>query len=99
MTNNSVLICDSARGVYIPHTFANTMRGYIDSNIREVFEDMTLLEEGNPYETEGYWEAWENILWNFWYRDANGQKFVLYQSDQGDLWGVPEVEMQQIDEE
>ncbi len=87
--SNLILILDSNRGVYIPHHFGNMMRGYPRSNINDVFEEMLLLEEGNPHDTQGYWDAWIKILDEFWFEDANGQRYRIYQSQQGDVWQVP----------
>lgn len=99
MTENSILLLDSNRGVYIPHQFGNMMRGYTRSNINEVFEEMLILEEGNPHDTEHYWEAWDKVLNEFWFERPSGERFELYQSDHGDLWAVPIDELKQLNEE
>lgn len=99
MTENSKLLIDNVHGVWIPHRFANVMRGYTRSNIKDLFDDMLILEEGNPHLTEHYWEAWDNILQEFWFEDVNEQRFVLYLSENGDLWAVSIDELEQLEEE
>lgn len=82
-----ILICSGHYGVYIPQRFAADARGYIRSNASELSDDLLFLEESKP-ETDGYWEAWENVLDNFTFTDYAGTKYTLYQSD--DLWAIPE---------
>jgi len=99
MTENAILLEDNVHGVWIPHRFANVMRSYTRSNIKDVFDDMLILEEGNPHLTEHYWEAWDNIIREFWFEDVNEQRFVLYPSENGDLWAIPIDELKQLEEE
>ncbi len=72
----SVLFADSARGIYIPQHFAEsidpTQWRYIDS------DDLSTLRAGP--DSEFYWEAWDSVLNNAESVDGG----ILHQD--GDLW-------------
>lgn len=78
METYAKLFADSARGIYIPQYFAESIepkdwRG-IDA------EDLAILKSG-PYH-EFYWEAWESVLDHAEHKDG----WTLYQD--GDLWVI-----------
>ena len=83
LPQNSQLFAGSARGIYIPQHFAESVNR--DTLTGVSTDDMTTIESGP--DTEWYWEAWESVLDNARLTDSNGQVWTLYQD--GDLWLVP----------
>ena len=83
LPNTSQLFADSARGVYIPQHFAESVNRDFLSGVNA--DDLATLESGP--DAEWYWEAWESILDNARLTDSTGQVWTLYQD--GDLWLVP----------
>lgn len=84
LPNDAILYADSARGVYIPQYFAESVVRESVSGVSD--EDWTILESGPDH--EWHWETWESVLNNARVtRASDGQVFVLYQD--GDLWLVP----------
>ena len=87
--NAVILILSDARGIYIP-------RDFVTDNYNEIACDHCLAWGLDPDswcvttcanpEADGYWDAWDEILNNARYVDANGDVFTLYQ--EGDLWGL-----------
>lgn len=80
-----IILADSARGVYIPQHFAESIK-------RDCVEGVTLkqwdeLESGPDYEF--YWEVWDEVA-----RDARitdpetGVVYTLHQD--GDLFAIPD---------
>lgn len=87
---DSVLLFDENRGVYIPQNFVNET----GNSIEEVAEkwhlnidDLKILVNGP--DDEMYWDAWDNVLRDAW-TIHEGKKYTLHQD--GDLWAVPEEE-------
>ncbi len=68
--------------------------GYTNSNYKELEEPLVYLEENKP-DAELYWEMWDEVLNNFWFKDKTGTKYLLYQNQ--DLWAVPEHSMEKIE--
>lgn len=79
MNNSVVCLLNSSRGQYIPQNFAELF-DMKEWGISE--EDASILLSGPDH--EWYWEAWENVLDNAEFTDANGNKYKLHQN--GDLW-------------
>lgn len=85
-----VLILSDARGIFIPRDFLTddcnkiawehcNAWGLNESNFEHWKECV------NP-EHEWYWEAWDWVLNNAKFTDAEGNVYTLYQD--GDLWGL-----------
>jgi len=74
------LIMDGHHGQYIPQLFATVIH---PSQVNdEAKEDLQALLLG-PDE-EGYWDAWERVLWNF----KTPEGYTLWQSPDGDLFAI-----------
>lgn len=80
MSGIEILIGDH-QGIYIPQQFAG-WQGW--SNIRK--EDIEVLLEGPDH--DWYWDAWNDVLNDATYTDANGNVWHLYQD--GDLFAFCE---------
>ena len=83
-------ILSDARGIYIPRDFI--CDDYNDVAI-EHCKAWGLTEDNKEYwidaadpDSDWYWEAWDWILSNAEYIDADGNKYFLHQD--GDLWGL-----------
>ena len=70
-----ILYADSARGIYIPQHFAESVNRALVAGVGA--DDWDILEAG-PY-CEHYWDSWESVLDN-----ARIGEYSLYQD--GDLW-------------
>ena len=80
-----LLFSDSARGIYIPQHFAQSInREYVTGGVEP--EDWTSLEAGP--DSENYWESWDQVLTNCVITDADGIVWTLHQD--GDLWLIPQ---------
>lgn len=77
------LFADSARGIYIPQFFAETVKREFVNNIDA--EDYDILISGP--DNEFYWETWEDILDNATINHPELGECYLFQD--GDLWIVP----------
>ena len=82
LPNNAIIYADSARGVYIPQFFAESIRRDLVQGVSN--DDWRILEAGP--ESEWHWETWESVLNNATIHHA-GIDYVLWQD--GDLWLVP----------
>ena len=78
---------DSARGIYIPQHFAESVDRSCVSGID--LSDLDLLAEGPGIAdcSQGYWDIWNDVEQNCILTDSNGQRWRLWQD--GDLWIVP----------
>lgn len=83
LPDSAQLFSDSARGIYIPQHFAESVNRDMLTGVSIV--DMGILEFGP--DAQWYWDAWDNVLDNAILTDSNGVKWCLYQD--GDLWIVP----------
>jgi hypothetical protein len=98
MTTNAVLLIDNHHGVYIPQIFGQDLKNncYRIANFADIDqEDIDILCAGPDHEF--YWESWEYILDNIVLLGLKDVRHCLYQND-GDLWAVPEEEIDQISE-
>ncbi len=80
LTPNVQLLLADSRGVYIPQNF---VEGFDLSKFRGIPDwarDCCL----NGPETEGYWDAWVEILDSAVHTAPDGRVFTLHQD--GDLW-------------
>ena len=78
--NAVVLLLSDTRGVYIPQNFTECC----DMDEWHVSEkDVEYLSN---IDNSWYWEAWNDVLEQAYYIDAEGNKFTLYQD--GDLWAI-----------
>lgn len=76
------LYADSARGIYIPQYFAESVdRTKCDTPD----EDLDLLAQGP--EQDDYWDIWSDVLDSCVLTDSDGIEWTLHQD--GDLWLVP----------
>ena len=81
MKNNGiVLMMSDSYGVYIPHHFLDCRIGW--HGIAP--EDAEIIAQGPDH--EWYWEAWDSVLNNAFWIDAEGHRFTLHQD--GDLWAI-----------
>lgn len=77
----SIVLIDSAIGIYIPQNFAKMY----DEDRRWVGADdaeLTILTKGPDHPL--YWEAWEYVLDRARYYDKDGREWKLWQ--EGDLF-------------
>lgn len=84
LPEESILFADSARGVYIPQHFAESIQRDLVTGVTE--DDWRILEAGP--EDELYWEAWNDVEQSAVVHAPEGVDYYLYQDD--DLWLVPE---------
>ena len=78
-----MLLCSDSHGVYIPLVFTerfNPSSWGIEEN------DWAWNTISSGPDTEGYWDAWDEILNKASYKDNNGHVWSLHQD--GDLWAV-----------
>ncbi len=74
---------DSARGLYIPQYFAESIDRDAITGVN--MEDLDCLL-GEP-EQDSYWDVWSDVVDNAVIKDTYGQEWTLEQD--GDLWLVP----------
>lgn len=79
MSEKVYVLVDSQRGIYMPQFFARTYAALykLDPKDREVLE-------AGPYHPD-YWEAWDSVLDSTERVDAEGHKWHLHLTDNGDL--------------
>ena len=80
---NAECYADSAKGVYIPQYFAETIHRHLVEGVSN--EDWEILEAG-PYH-EYYWDAWNDVTNNCRIKHPSGREYCLWQD--GDLWLLP----------
>lgn len=78
-----MLYADSARGVYIPQHFAQTIRQDAIRNVRPELLDVLAAGPDGP----DYWEIWQDVVDNASVTDA-GVCYFLHED--GDLWLIPD---------
>ena len=83
LPENAILYADSARGIYIPQHFAESIKRDCVTGISPV--QFAILRHGP--EDEFYWDVWCEVEQSAIVTGSNGQEFCLYQD--GDLWLVP----------
>lgn len=83
LPESAILFSDSARGIYIPQHFAESIRRECVTGMTQ--EEWDTLESGP--DAEWYWDVWNDVEQNAIVTDSNGIQFRLYQD--GDLWLVP----------
>ena len=87
LPSESILYADSARGIYIPQYFAESVNRYSIAGWSKWINDLDELIKG-PEDCEYYWEIWDDMLGNMTLHDNfTGIDYGLYQD--GDLWLVP----------
>jgi len=94
MLDKVILFADSARGIYIPQHFVETL----DLNACSVEgineSDLETLADGP--DAADYWDVWDFVLDNcIVVYNETGQRFGLYQD--GDLWLIEETAKPGID--
>lgn len=76
---NSILLVDESRGVYVPMTFAKRYSQFLS----EADKDVLLAGPDHPE----YLDCWDDVLQNTTITDNAGLKYHLYQD--GDLFAIP----------
>lgn len=85
LPDTAILYADSARGVYIPQHFAESIKREHVTGVTS--EEWDILESGP--DTEWYWDTWSSVEQNARItHPETGIVYTLYQD--GDLWLVPE---------
>jgi hypothetical protein len=87
-------LLDSARGIYIPQSFAIC---YDCKDWGITPEDEAILKEGP--DSEHYWEAWDIVLAEAKFTDAYERTYVLYLGESGDLFAATEEELVDLGDE
>lgn len=95
LPNGSILYANSARGVYIPQFFAESVNRDCVSGISIEALDLLLIDPNKEPENdieadqlEWYWDNWAYVLDNAVLTDPKtGIEYYLWQD--GDLWLVP----------
>jgi hypothetical protein len=77
------LLITDAYGVYIPQRFVQEFLDPIRGSWQYVGDWPRGECAAGPY-TDGYWEAWDEILNRATYTDEDGHTYCLWQD--GDLW-------------
>jgi len=83
LPENAICYADSARGIFIPQYFAESVRRELVQNVTK--EDWDILKSGPNHEQ--YWDAWDDVTSSAILTDDFGDTWTLYQD--GDLWLVP----------
>ena len=83
---DSVLLLDGNRGIYVPQAFAETMNRDHISGVSP--EQWAILEAGPDH--EWYWETWADVESGAVLNDPDHGEMYLHQD--GDLWAIPNKE-------
>lgn len=83
LPEDSKLLFDGCRGIYIPQNFAEEIIRDCVSNVSD--EQYEVLEAGPG--REWYWETWQEVLDYAVITEPDGTEYTLYQDD--DVWLVP----------
>lgn len=85
LPDTAILYADSARGIYIPQHFAESIKRDSVTGVSE--EDWVILETGPDH--EWYWDTWSDVEDSAIVTDPeSGTVYRLMQD--GDLWLVPD---------
>lgn len=85
LPESAILFSDSARGIYIPQHFAESVKRECVTGVDSA--DLDILAKG-PDSSEFYWDIWSGVESHAIVTDpASGIAYTLYQD--GDLWLVP----------
>lgn len=85
----AILYADSARGVYIPQHFAESIKRECVTGVSDEDWNMLALDPNDENTPEYYWDVWNDVEQNARITCPNtGIVYTLYQD--GDLWLVPE---------
>jgi hypothetical protein len=85
LPESAIFYADSARGVYIPQYFAESIKRECVTGID--LADLDQLAQG-PDSCEWYWDIWNDVESRALVTDTeSGTVYRLYQD--GDLWLVP----------
>lgn len=85
LPESAILFSDSARGIYIPQHFAETVKRECVTCVDSA--DLDILAKG-PDTCEFYWDIWSDVESRAILIDPDsGTEYKLYQD--GDLWLVP----------
>ena len=85
------LLCDGHHGQFIPQIMARRLfdAGWSGIDLGDVVE----LEAG-PYESEWYWDAWNDVLNEAHFTDERGTVWYLYHDD--DLFAATASDLEEM---
>jgi len=92
-----ILLIDGHHGVYIPQIFASNFPT-TDWGVTEEQADILLRGPDLEENAEEYWDAWDRVLNNAEWHSGEGEKFVLYPGECGDLFMVKAADLTEEDE-
>ena len=88
LPESAILFADSARGVYIPQYFAESVKHECVTGVTSEQWEVILQDPNADDCPEWYWDVWAEIEQSAVVTDpSNGIAYALYQD--GDLWLVP----------
>ncbi len=85
-TFEPIFFVNSANGIYIPQIVAKRIA--VMDNVYFDQQDVD-LSELSDVENEFYWEEWMNLLESA-EMTYEGQTYLLFQSEDGDVWWIHE---------
>ena len=88
LPESAILYADSARGVYIPQHFAESIKRECVQGVTQEQWDILAHDPNADDCPEWYWDTWDSVTQSAIVTDpSNGIAYALYQD--GDLWLVP----------
>jgi len=88
LPDTAVLYADSARGVYIPRHFAESIKRENVTGVTQEQWDILMRDPNGDDCPEWYWDTWCEVEHSAVVTDpSNGIAYRLYQD--GDLWLIP----------
>lgn len=94
-TSDTILIADSANGVYAPKIFIEKLEGYLSKEyLSEHENDINTLKMGPHFDSDeyneqdnAYFDAWNNVFetMEIIFED---KKYFPFVSEEGDIWLV-----------
>ena len=89
LPDTAILYADSARGVYIPQHFAESIKRECVTGVSEENWNLLTLDPNDENTPEHYWDVWNDVEQNARVTCPDtGIVYTLYHD--GDLWLVPE---------
>ena len=88
LPDSAILYANSARGVYIPQYFAESINRANVTGVTQEQWDLVAMDPNDPATPDWYWDEWCTVEQNAIVTDpSSGIAYALYQD--GDLWLVP----------
>lgn len=89
LPDSAILYADSARGIYIPQYFAESIRRDCVTGVTQEEWDILMHDPNGDDCPEWYWDTWDSVLNRAVITDpASRLRYTLFQD--GDLWLLPE---------